>query len=276
LGFIAVYFTDLVPEGTRKRGVTIDNPEQRSERRSGIRGWFGRLSLTRQILAGVLALAAAIGTIAGAVQATANLLEWWSQRTAEPSLVRSPWLGLEVWQDGSRNPVLVENERTVKVPMSRKDFELRIPIQEESFLILICAWTDNSVFLNSQGGDIYKVGGSCVAPGHGMASSPFGEATLVLGNKASNVFCYAKVDRELCPLNAPTVDGQVNLYVGWVSPGPSHAFKGGSPPSIQKKTPLTELDKDIFLTVFTDRNPRNWRDRPAVKNYEYEYVVLDF
>jgi uncharacterized protein YjbI with pentapeptide repeats len=42
------------------------------------RDWFGRQSLLRQLITGVIALAAAIASIAGAIEVITNVLEWWS------------------------------------------------------------------------------------------------------------------------------------------------------------------------------------------------------
>jgi hypothetical protein len=177
----------------------VNTNRQDSGQESGIRDWFRRLSLIRKLIAGVLAVATAIITIVTAVEATGKVIHWWSSRSEEPNpLVRSPWLGLQIWQNETQNNMSLgdryaSTERLVRVPMSREPFELRLPKQPKDVGIQICAWTDDSIFSLQQGINLwapktYHGSARFFAKGTGMATTAFGTGTLILNKQAHNYY----------------------------------------------------------------------------------------
>src|SRR5688500_17251642 len=99
----------------------------------------------------VVGVASAIVTIGGAVGVIGSLNDWCSSRNEDPTaLVRSPWLGLQVWQNETRNEMSLGEryasaDRLVRVPMSNDPFELRFSKPPKEVAIQICAWTDDSI-----------------------------------------------------------------------------------------------------------------------------------
>jgi hypothetical protein len=252
--------------------VGTNSPDSGQE--SGIRDWFRRLSLIRKLIAGVLAIATAIITIVGAVEATGKVIQWWSSRSKEPTaLVRSPWLGLQIWQNGTRNDMSLgdryaSTDRLVRVPMSNDPFEIRLPKPPKDVGIQVCAWTDDSIFSLKQGIDLSsprarRGSAQFFALGTGMAETAFGTGRLMLNKGAHNYYIDNRVE---------TSDGQSIIYVSSVVPPRQYPDMPKIPmPSVRKKTPATELNTNIFLTVLVDGNSNY-----VIDNEEYQYVKLEF
>jgi len=214
----------------------------------GLRTRFRNLSWIKKTIAAVLAVAAAIGTLEAAFGTANSVFEWLTHE--ETQLIRSPWLGWEVWQNGTRNNMFVEGESTdriVRVSMQREPFELRVPEQQEDVGILIAAWTDDSIFVLQN--DISTESIPWMSPGTGIVNTRFGSGKLFLSNEFHNYFKGERVSQNTIPISSVGLRTRKSVT----------------------DTPLTEQKQDIFLTVFIDD------DKDEVVDFlEYEYMVLDF
>jgi hypothetical protein len=108
-----------------------------------MKNWFSNLGKATQVATAVITFV----TLGGLLWVGYGKLTDWIGPDAKKE---TPWLGLQVWQDGAPNDIFVmgddELERKVEVPMARKPFQIRLPQLEADSGIHICAWTDDSIF----------------------------------------------------------------------------------------------------------------------------------
>lgn len=174
-------------------------------------------------------------------------------RVSETDLVRTPSLGLEFWQDGTRRPMSqvkhTDGYEFINVEMRREAFEVRFPkLGDGDTPIMIVAWFDASVFTPEP---YQKVDGTAFCYGCGMATQAYGDATLTLSSDAHNAFGSSRPPRHLKKQDA--------LYFSAIS----------SPGS--GRSPLSGQEFDIYTVFFFDRDVDGVFDVGEV-----EFVVLDF
>lgn len=172
---------------------------------------------------------------------------------AAGDVIRSPRLGLEVWQDGAAVPLVLEDaadDAPLTVAALRQDpFELRFPTLAEGQALQICAWTDQSVFDIDQGSAVGEH--PCFRPGTGVADYEFGSGTIYISGKTGHNYLIA--DRV-----ATASDTQDKYYV-------SQVFEDGA------DTPITQYTGALYLTCFIDKDGNELFDVG-----EYDYLELDF
>jgi hypothetical protein len=227
------------------------------------------MSVPKRILTGLVALATAIGALWGAVQAVqgvASLIED-AQRRAHPSdLVRTQWLGIEIWQDDKRLGLSEYAPTTYNHSQATLDaapFELRFPSQYSDLGLSIVAWTDSSVQVDrDQPAGSFDSDGN-VSPtspnaifhwGNRFATIGRGTNTLVVSNAGHNFLNIS---------NATSISGEMNsvYYSQFLDAGPGGEDK-----------PMSQLeDKQLYLTVWVDLNKDD-----IVDWSEYDYIKLNF
>lgn len=219
------------------------------------RGWIRRLSAPKKVAAGVVALAAAIVTVGGAIRAIEEGANWyreWRSEDKPTDLTVTPQTGLQIWQNNVQNDMFGtygDYDVIVTIPMSSGPFELRTPKQPEGVGIGIAAWTDDSIFGLETGTSTEPTQFNL---GKRMATTAFGNATLVLTNEFYNYF----VDNAV----ASHSDSQDKIFFSAI--GRTDPFR---------RFPLTDQSEDLFLVVFIDKNEDEIFD-----GGELEYMVLDF
>jgi hypothetical protein len=170
---------------------------------------------------------------------------------APTDYLRSPWLGLEVWQDGKAAGLFKVDLRRTRASLGREPFELRVPRLKNDPPVLVTAWTDDSVFGQLKDGEKLDIEAtSYFNPYKAMADTPAGSASLMLNNDAH----YVYNDDRLKSIS----DGQSTIFISSVfSDGNQHG--------------LGEQKDDLYLVIFRDLN-----NNEKVENGEYEFLVLDF
>ncbi|RZI43821.1 hypothetical protein EGT07_08635 [Herbaspirillum sp. HC18] len=137
-------------------------------------------------------------TAVGAFASITTIWAFVSGRTAlfdskvTPELLKTPWLGVEVIQDGHPVDMKMEpkpDQRTVRATLRPEPFELRFPKKSSDDFFLVCAWTNSSIFSHSiatpDDGSTKQIK-SCFCKGCVIADYPHGAATLYISNQASN------------------------------------------------------------------------------------------
>ncbi|BCW69722.1 hypothetical protein NicSoilB8_07660 [Arthrobacter sp. NicSoilB8] len=218
---------------------------------SRVRKW----SLTKKIVTGLIATAAAIGTLAGAYTVVSNMANWFQHKDDPPSeFEQTPKLGLQFLQDGVQvgmHSADSSDITSIRLKMLTKPFELRFPQPPPHVAVQICGWTDSSVFdLPAQGVRMEDAG--CFAPGHGVADYEYASGRMVIAREGMNYL----VDNRIIPAG----DGKGKTYFSTIVTEP------------YATVPLTKLKgKTLFLTVVIDYNSDQF-----ISFGEYEYVELDF
>lgn len=220
-----------------------------------VKGWLRNLSGPKKVVAGVLAVAATIGTLWGGisavVEASQRISTWVDDRTKSELLV-TPRLGLQLWQNDVQNEMFFRDESSdvIRVAMKADPFELRFPREQDRELgIRICAWVDESIFIIDAGMKREQV--PFFTPGTGVADYDYGSGRLLLADKAHNYFVGTRI--------AQQSETQDKIYVATVAR------------SEAATTPLTRQKEDLFLVAYVDKNKDN-----VIDLGEFEYVVLDF
>jgi hypothetical protein len=106
-----------------------------------------------------------------------------TSRAAATHYLRTPKLGLEVWQDGTRNPLLRADAGVIRVPMTQAPFELRIPDVGEEDHVKIASSFDKSIFAQVEGTAL-RENITFFRPGTGMADTVYGSGQLWLSDEA--------------------------------------------------------------------------------------------
>ncbi len=123
-----------------------------------------------------------------------------SSRETEPQAIRSeflrtPWLGLEVWQAGTRCALARASGSDwdsswgspVRVFLRYAPFELRTPRLDEDETIRVSAWRDASIFHPlTHCAPLDSI--PYLRPGTGMADTPYGSGILLLDDEAHHPF----------------------------------------------------------------------------------------
>jgi hypothetical protein len=65
-----------------------------------------------------------------------------TETRAPTDYLRTPWLGLEVWQDGKANGLFKVDSYSTRVAMSRTPFEIRVPRVKDETPVLVAASTN--------------------------------------------------------------------------------------------------------------------------------------
>jgi hypothetical protein len=218
---------------------------------SRVKSW----SWTKKIVAGVIATAAAIGTMAGAYTVVSGLANWIQHKDDPPSeFSQTPKLGLELWQEGAQASMHSADSSgitSIRVKMVAKPFELRFPQPPAHVAVRICGWTDNSVFDLPEPG-VQMENTRCFAPGHGVADYEYASGRMVIARDGMNYL----VDNRIRPAG----DGKAKTYFSNIVTEPYSVV------------PVADLKgKKLFLTVVIDSNSDQF-----ISYGEYEYLELDF
>lgn len=171
---------------------------------------------------------------------------------APTDYLRSPWLGLEVWQDGKASGMFKVDLRRTRVSLSREPFELRVPRLKDDPPILVTAWTTDSIFGQLKQDEKLDIeSSSYFNPYKAMADTPAGSASLMLDDDAHYVYDEARLKS--------ISESQSTIFI-------SSIFSGDN-----EERSLKDQKDDVYLVIFRDLN-RN----ETVDNGEYEFLILDF
>lgn len=97
--------------------------------------------------------------------------------------IRSPKLGIEVWQEGERNPLLRAEKDAIRVPMKQAPFEVRVARINQGGSLMIAGSYNESIFDSARdpAAEPPYFGG-----GTGLADWEFGGGVLALSKEAHN------------------------------------------------------------------------------------------
>jgi hypothetical protein len=197
-------------------------------------------------------------TVASAVIAfVASGIAIWVFITGRPAMfdnkvtaqiTRSPWLGIQVLQEGRLADVRREDLRTVRAKLKPLPFELRLPKHGIDDRYMLCGWTDRSIFSAIREG-YTRDEVPYFSVGTGIADSPYTSATLYLDQEGHNHLAGERL-------------GSDPMY---------HAVYYSSVMINGKEYRFTDYQKAIYVVVFADQD-RNG----IVGNEEYEFFIFDF
>lgn len=174
-----------------------------------------------------------------------------TETRAPTDYLRSPWLGLEVWQDGKAAGLFKVDLRRTRVSLGHEPFELRVPRLKDDPRVLVTAWTADSIFDQLKQDEKLDIDAtSYFNPYKAMADTPAGSASLMLDEDAHYVYNEDRLK--------PISDGQSTIFI-------SSVFSDGNEHS------LREQKDDVYLVIFRDLN-----NNETVDNGEYEFLILDF
>ena len=163
-------------------------------------------------------------------------------------VLRSPWLGAELWQATQQYNMTLSDERTIGIRLNPKPFELRFPKLIEDPHIQIVAWSDATIFDQiSTGKSVADI--PYFLPGTGMADSTFGFGELMLAHDAHN-YC---VGTRLLKMN-----DQV-------------AIRFSSIGIAGRRYTLGQQHDILYLVIYID-----WNSNDVVDYDEFEFYTLDF
>jgi hypothetical protein len=166
--------------------------------------------------------------------------------------LRTPWLGLEVWQDGKANGLFKGGDSySTRVTMSHTPFEIRVPRVKDNPPILIAASTNRSLFDKLKRGEKLDINAeSFFNPYKAMADTRAGSATLMLDDDAHYVYDEERLK--------PISDSLSTIFVSSIlSDDVEHS--------------VTSQKDDLYLVIFRDLDKNE-----TVDNGEYEFLILDF
>ncbi len=161
---------------------------------------------------------------------------------------RSPWLGIEFWQDKQPCEMYLIDERSTRVSLRPSRFELRVPKLFDDPSIQVAAWTDRRLF-DAVKAEVPIADIPFYQPGTGVADSTFGFGALTLSNEAHNYFYGQRLKAS----------------------GDYYAVGLSTLNSGDESRPLAQQKAPLYLVVYVDLN----RDE-IVGNEEFEFFVLDF
>jgi hypothetical protein len=197
--------SDSVPDANRaSRVLERGGTPASSESPVAKLGWKGRLtnlSTTKKVFAGVLAVAAAIGTLGGAtdtlrpvVHGVVNYFN--PQPELPPFSSRTGGLGLEVWQSSDRAKLFHDDSsenshEPWRVKLSPDSFEFRVPKPPESEpYVTVAAWDSDWIFQVFQSGEVSD---QIYGFGRGMADAIYGGETLTLCDHCHAVYAHSRL-----------------------------------------------------------------------------------
>jgi hypothetical protein len=166
--------------------------------------------------------------------------------------LRTPWLALEVWQDGKAAGLLKVDLRRTRVSLKREPFEIRVPRLKDDAPVLVVAWTSDSIFSKTNQGDkADEESDSYFNPYKAMADTPAGSGTIILDEDANYIYDEERLK--------PISDSQSTIFISSVSTGGEDEHS------------LKDQKDDLYLVIFRDFNHNK-----TIDNGEYEFLVLDF
>jgi hypothetical protein len=171
---------------------------------------------------------------------------------APTDYLRSPWLGLEVWQDGKPSGMFKVDLRHTRVSLSRAPFEIRVPRLKDDAPVLVTAWTTDKIFDQlKQDEKLSGESSSYFNPYKAMADTSAGSASLMLDDDAHYVYDEDRLK--------PISESQSTIFISSISTGSDseHSLKD-------------QKDK-LYLVIFRDLNHNE-----TIDNGEYEFLILDF
>jgi hypothetical protein len=194
----------------------------------------------------VLAVAAAIATLAGAGAAVIGIVRWVRHRyQPKGDIGQTPRLGLQFWQQATLAPMKLGPESpdpVVTVSLARQPFEIWFPNLPEKVALRIATATDPTILSISHGCDLSRTDltgadqrfSDYFGPGHGGADFEYGGAGLFLDSKdACNYFIGSRVQF--------AAEGMSKVAVGaWVQNG--------------VRIPIYKNVGDVYLLAFIDSN----------------------
>jgi len=217
-----------------------------------------------RVVTGIVAVAAAIGALWGALTAVGQAVEylhkWTAKPTPPPTMLHTPRLGLQFWQGDTEDTIQFDPDsqpEVVRVSMRRAPFEMRFPAVKRGQALQVCAWKDSSIFTITDGEPVEDI--PFFSPGTGMAEYEFGSGTLLLDNMAHNYLVDTRIEQM-----SPTTD---RVYFSQTSDVSAVQANDQNPPAV----PLTKQASDIYLTLYIDKDNDNVADLG-----EYEFVDLRF
>ena len=98
-------------------------------------------------------------------------------RSQQSEFLRSPWLGIEIWQAETRSPLVRGGPDVIRAYMKREPFEIRIPTASKGGSVMITASYESSIFEQIKSG-MTREQVPFFASGTGMADSSFGIGEL--------------------------------------------------------------------------------------------------
>jgi hypothetical protein len=174
-----------------------------------------------------------------------------TETRAPTDYLRTPWLGLEVWQDGKANGLFKVDSYSTRVAMSRTPFEIRVPRVKDETPILVAASTNRSILDQLKRGEKLDINAeSFFNPYKAMADTRAGSATLMLDDDAHYVYDEERLK--------PISDSLSTIFI-------SSILSDGAEQSV------TSQKDDLYLVIFRDLDKNE-----TVDNGEYEFLILDF
>jgi hypothetical protein len=186
---------------------------------------------------------------AGNMSANANV----TPTRAPTDYLRTPWLGLEVWQDGKANGLFKVDSYSTRVAMSSAPFEIRVPRVKDETPVLVAASTSRSLFDKLKKGEKLDINAeSFFNPYKAMADTRAGSATLMLNDDAHYVYDEERMK--------PISDSVSTIFT-------SSILTDADTP----EQSITSQKDDLYLVIFRDLDKNE-----TVENGEYEFLILDF
>jgi hypothetical protein len=183
---------------------------------------------------------------------SANVTVKPTETRAPTDYLRTPWLGLEVWQDGKANGLFKGDLKSTRVAMSRAPFEIRVPRVKDDPPLLVAASTSRSLFDQLKMGEKLDINAeSFFNPYKAAADTRAGSATLMVSDDSHYVY-----DEER---QKPISDSMTTIFIS------SILFNADVEQSV------TSQKDDIYLVIFRDLDKSE-----TVDNGEYEFLILDF
>ncbi len=176
-----------------------------------------------------------------------------TETRAPTDYLRTPWLGLEVWQDGKANGLFKGGDSySTRVAMSRAPFEIRVPRAKDETSVLVAASTNRSIFDKLKKGEKLDIDAeSFFNPYKSMADTRAGSATLMLNDDAHYVYDEERLK--------PISDSVSTIFVSSILT------------DADAEQSVTSQKDDLYLVIFRDLDKNE-----TVDNGEYEFLILDF
>jgi hypothetical protein len=183
---------------------------------------------------------------------SANVTVKPTETRAPTDYLRTPWLGLEFWQDGKSNGLFKGDLKSTRVAMSRAPFEIRVPRIKDDPPVLVAASTSRSLFDQLKMGEKLDINAeSFFNPYKAVADTRAGSATLMVSDDSHYVYDEERLK--------PISDSMTTIFIS------SILFNADVEQSV------TSQKDDIYLVIFRDLDKSE-----TVDNGEYEFLILDF
>lgn len=191
-----------------------------------------------------------ISNSAGNTSANVNATP--TETRAPTDYLRTPWLGMEVWQDGKANGLFKVDSYSTRVAMSRAPFEIRVPRVKDGTPLLVAASTNRSLFDQLKRGEKLDINAeSFFNPYKAVADTRAGSATLMLNDDAHYVYDEERLK--------PISDSVSTIFVSSILT------------DVDAEQSVTSQKDDLYLVIFRDLDKNE-----TVDNGEYEFLILDF